>query len=71
MKKFLIMTVVLVFISTTVGCNCCGRLFRRGARMEPFATNYTPPCCSPCSDGCGPAMVSGTTTQLGPITTGP
>jgi len=64
MKKFLIMTAVVVFISTTVGCNCFPRIFRRGAYMEPYATSYTPPCCSPCGDVCGPATISGGITPI-------
>ena len=67
MKKFLIMTAVVVFIGTTVGCNCFPRLFRRGAYFQqPYSTGYSPGCCDPCSDACGPATIDGTT-QLGPI----
>ncbi|NQU19920.1 MAG: hypothetical protein HQ567_01450 [Candidatus Nealsonbacteria bacterium] len=67
MKKLLIMTAVVVFISTTVGCNCFPRLFRRGAAYEGWGTNYGPACCAPCDDTCGTTTIMGGGTEIMPI----
>ncbi len=73
MKKLLILTAILTLTIGTLGCRCCGRLFR-GAACNPCVPSatfgvpgpaYNP--CDPCATGQtitpGPAPYSGIPAQ--------
>ena len=49
MRKFLALTVLLVLLGSSVGCEC-GGLFRRGSLFPGRAEE--PCCCDSCAPGC-------------------
>lgn len=67
MKRLLILTALVIFIGTTVGCNCFPRLFRRGAPYEVWGSNYGPGCCAPCASPCGTTTIMGAGAEIVPI----
>ena len=50
MRKFLALTVLLVLLGSSMGCEC-GGLFRRGS-LFPRRAEEEPCCCEPCAGGC-------------------
>jgi hypothetical protein len=50
MRKFLALTVLLVLLGSSMGCEC-GGLFHRGA-LFPRRAQEEPCCCESCAPGC-------------------
>jgi hypothetical protein len=52
MRKFLALTVLLVLLGSSTGCECGGGLFRQGALFPRLRGEEEPCCCDSCGPGC-------------------